>query len=68
MRVPKHPAEGVMFSRFSGDKRFPEGLNYSLVKIKTKEDSKDGNASAKKHHNPIWDGGNAREDLSGDFR
>lgn len=68
MRVPKHPAEGVKFSRFAGDLQFPEDFNFSLVSNKTKEDSKDGNASTKKHHHSIRDGGNAREDLSGDFR
>jgi hypothetical protein len=68
MRVPKHPAEGVKFSRFAGDGQFPENFNFSLVPNKTKEDSKNGNASAKKHYRPVWDGSNAREDLSSDFR
>ena len=68
MRVPKDPAEGVRYSRFAGDLQFPEELNNSLVEIKAKEDSKDGNASTKKHHRPIRNGGNASEDLSSDFR
>ncbi len=67
-RLTLDPAEGVRYSRFCGDNQFPEGFKISLTKIKTKEDSKDGNASTKKHHNPVWDGGDAREDLSGDFR
>jgi len=56
-------------SRFVGDNALPEGgLDIELPKIKSKEAKENGNASTKKHHRPIRNGGNAREDLSGYFR
>jgi hypothetical protein len=66
-RVPKSPEEGIKFSRFTGDNVYPWDLEIAMPKIKTKEGKKDGNASTQKHHRPVRDGGNAREDLSSDF-
>jgi hypothetical protein len=47
-----------------GGNLYPEGLEIFLPEIETKEDKKDGNTSAKKHHDSIRHGRDASESIS----
>jgi hypothetical protein len=49
----------------TGGNLYPEGIEAWLPEIETKEEKKDGNASAKKHHDSIRHGRDAGEGLSG---
>lgn len=49
----------------AGGNLYPEGIEAWLPEIETKEEKKNGNASAKKHHDSVRHGRDAGEGLSG---